>query len=45
MSVNVGETEKFKIKTPASKYHLNIIRLGYYGGDGARMIEAGIKPS
>ncbi len=45
MSVDIGETEKFKIKTPSSKYHVNIIRLGYYGGDGARMIEAGIKPS
>src|ERR1700742_3213279 len=45
ISVDVGETEKFKIKTPGSKSHLNIIRLGYYGDDGARMIEAGIKPS
>ena len=38
MSVNVGQTENFKIKTPASTYHIDILRLGYYGGDGARMI-------
>jgi hypothetical protein len=45
ISVDVGETEKFKIKTPASKYHVDIMRLGYYGGDGARMIEANVKPT
>ena len=45
MSVNVGETENFKIKTPASSYHIDILRLGYYGGDGARLIASGIKPT
>jgi Domain of unknown function (DUF4082)/Fibronectin type III domain/Bacterial Ig domain len=45
MSVNVGETESFKIDTPASSYHINILRLGYYGGDGARLIASNIKPS
>ena len=45
MSVNVGQTESFKINTPASSYHLDILRLGYYGGDGARMIASNIKPS
>ena len=40
MSVNVGETESFKIKTPATHYHIDILRLGYYGGDGARMVAA-----
>jgi hypothetical protein len=45
MSVNVGETESFKINTPSTKYHIDILRLGYYGGDGARMVQAGIKPS
>jgi Domain of unknown function (DUF4082)/Fibronectin type III domain/Bacterial Ig domain len=45
MSVNVGQTESFKVKTPSTKYHINIIRLGYYGGDGARMIEPNIKPT
>ena len=38
MSVNVGETEYFKIDTPASAYHIEILRLGYYGGDGARLV-------
>jgi hypothetical protein len=45
ISVNVGGTESFKISTPSTKYHINILRLGYYGGNGARMIESGIKPS
>src|SRR6202012_3496771 len=45
ISVNVGQTESFKINTPSTKYHINILRLGYYGGDGARMIESNIKPS
>ncbi len=45
MSVNVGQTESFKINTLSTKYHIDILRLGYYGGDGARMIQAGIKPS
>ena len=38
MSVNVGQTESFKINTPSTNYHIDILRLGYYGGDGARMI-------
>jgi hypothetical protein len=42
MSVNVGETESFKIDTPASSYHIEILRLGYYGGDGARLIASNI---
>jgi hypothetical protein len=45
ISVNVGGTESFKIKTPSSKYHINILRLGYYKGDGARIIEPNIQPS
>jgi hypothetical protein len=45
MNVNVGQTENFKIKTPSSNYHINILRLGYYGGDGARVIESNISPS
>ena len=45
MSVNVGQTVNFKIKTPASAYHLDILRLGYYGGDGARLIASNIQPS
>ncbi len=45
MSVNVGETEHFKIKTPATAYHLEILRLGYYGGDGARLVASNIQPT
>ena len=45
MSVNVGQTESFKIKTPSTNYHIDILRLGYYGGDGARIIQANIKPT
>ncbi len=45
MSVDLGQTINFKIKTPASKYHINILRLGYYDGDGARMIKEDLQPS
>ena len=45
MSVNVGQTESFKINTTSNKYHIDILRLGYYGGDGARVVQAGIKPT
>jgi hypothetical protein len=45
MSVNVGQTESFKINTPSPAYHLDILRLGYYGGNGARMIASNIKPT
>src|SRR4051794_39463746 len=38
MSVNVGETEGFKIDAPATSYRLDIYRMGYYGGMGARKI-------
>ena len=45
MSVDVGQTINFKINTPASSYHIDILRLGYYGGDGARLIASGLRPS
>ena len=45
MSVNVGQTEQFKIKTTSTSYHIDILRIGYYGGNGARMVQAGIRPS
>jgi hypothetical protein len=38
MSVNRGSTVQFKIKTNATKYRLDIYRMGYYGGNGARLI-------
>ena len=44
MSVNRGETVRFKINTDASSYSLAIYRMGYYGGSGARLI-ATINPA
>jgi hypothetical protein len=44
MSVRPGDTVGFKIKTPAARYHVDILRLGYYGGDGARIVSAGLRP-
>ncbi|MBO0881226.1 MAG: DUF4082 domain-containing protein, partial [Mycobacterium sp.] len=37
-SVNVGGSINFKIKSPATSYAVDIYRMGYYGGDGARLI-------
>src|SRR5260370_26725599 len=45
MSVNVGETESFKISTPASSYHIDILRVGYYQGNGARKIVSAMRPT
>ena len=45
MSVNAGETEYFKISTPAKSYHIDILRIGYYQGNGARKIVSGILPT
>jgi hypothetical protein len=45
ISVTPGQTEQFKINTPSTNYHIDILRLGYYGGRGARIIQAGIRPS
>jgi hypothetical protein len=45
MSVNVGETESFKIDTPAKAYHIEILRLGYYGGNSAHIVASGITPT
>jgi len=44
ISVNPGGTINFKISTPASAYTINIYRIGYYGGMGARKV-ATITPS
>ena len=44
ISVNRGKTVHFKIKTDATKYHLDIYRVGYYAGQGARFV-ASIRPS
>ncbi len=38
LSVNVGGTVEFKINTDATDYRIDIYRLGYYNGDGARLV-------
>jgi hypothetical protein len=40
MSLNAGETVRFKISVEASAtYTLKIYRIGYYGGNGARLVQ------
>ena len=39
ISVNVGQTVSFKVSTAASDYRLDVYRMGYYGGLGARQVE------
>lgn len=41
ISVNKGQTVHFKINTDASDYTIEIYRLGYYGGLGARHVGTG----
>ena len=36
ISVDQGGTVSFKVDTPASAYRIDIYRMGYYGGSGAR---------
>jgi hypothetical protein len=38
ISTNAGQNVSFKIDTASSGYTLDIYRLGYYGGNGARLI-------
>ncbi len=38
ISVDQGQTVGFKIDTDASSYRLDIYRMGYYDGDGARRV-------
>ncbi len=44
ISVNVGETIAFKVGTSSASYRIDIYRLGYYGGMGARRV-ATVTPS
>jgi methionine-rich copper-binding protein CopC len=37
-SVNVGNPINFRIKSPASSYKIDIYRMGYYDGNGARLV-------
>src|SRR5205085_673698 len=43
ISVNKGETVHFKIRAPKGKtYHLDVYRLGWYAGKGARLVGSGV---
>jgi hypothetical protein len=44
MSVNLGETVQFKIKTHSPRYRIDIYRMGWYGGAGGRLVQT-IQPS
>jgi hypothetical protein len=45
MSVTPGQTINFKIKSDTSNYRIDILRLGWYGGDGARRWAKDLVPS
>jgi hypothetical protein len=40
MSVNVREKIDFKIRTHSPRYRIDIYRMGWYGGNGARLIKS-----
>ncbi|MGE3704401.1 MAG: N,N-dimethylformamidase beta subunit family domain-containing protein [Vicinamibacterales bacterium] len=44
ISYNLGQTAEFKILTPSSKYRIDVYRMGYYGGLGARLMGT-VRPS
>ena len=44
IGVDQGQTVSFKVDTPASDYRIDIYRMGYYGGQGARKV-ATVQPS
>jgi hypothetical protein len=44
ISVNQGQAIYFKVNTDASAYRIDIYRMGYYGGQGARLV-ASVLPS
>ncbi len=43
-SLLAGETMRFRVKTPSTAYRIEIYRLGWYGGDGARLMRS-LRPS
>jgi hypothetical protein len=45
MSVNRGGTISFKVKSETSNYRIDIFRIGYYDGAGARLIAGNIPKS
>ncbi|MCA8953614.1 MAG: DUF4082 domain-containing protein [Planctomycetes bacterium] len=42
LSVNVGGTVRFKIDTSSPAYHIDVYRLGWYQGLGARLVGSGV---
>ncbi|MBR0670174.1 DUF4082 domain-containing protein [Neoroseomonas soli] len=38
ISYDLGQAVSFKINTDSSNYRIDVYRLGYYGGDGARLV-------
>jgi N,N-dimethylformamidase beta subunit-like protein/uncharacterized protein DUF4082/fibronectin type III domain protein len=44
-SVNKGDTISFKVKSDTTAYHIDIYRIGYYGGQGARLIQGNLTPT
>ena len=44
ISVNLGETVAFKVKTHSPKYRIDVYRMGWYNGSGARLQET-IRPA
>ncbi len=44
ISVDRGETVHFKVDTASDEYRLDVYRMGYYGGDGARKVDT-VEPS
>jgi N,N-dimethylformamidase beta subunit-like, C-terminal/Domain of unknown function (DUF4082)/Calx-beta domain/Bacterial Ig domain len=45
ISVNTGDTVFFKVKTDSINYRIDVYRLGYYGGAGARLVAGNLMPS
>ena len=44
ISIDRGETIHFKVKTDSDDYRIDIYRMGYYAGTGARLVDS-IAPS
>ena len=44
-SVNAGQAIHFKVRTSASAYRIDIYRIGWYQGNGARRVAADLRPS
>jgi hypothetical protein len=42
MSVDVGQSVSFKIDAATTDYRIDIYRLGYYGGKGARLVASDV---